>query len=68
MNNERFTNFINTLSRAVLNVGINTITTDMALCSEMATNVKKITGGNFKNDKIISVIKKEIYTKIKINI
>ena len=68
MNNERFTNFINTLSRAVLNVGINTITTDSTLCREMATNVKKITGGNFKNDKIISVIKKDIYTKIKINI
>jgi hypothetical protein len=68
MNNERFTNFINTLSRNLLNVGINTITTDMELCSEMATNVKKITGGNFKNDKIISVIKKEIYSKIKKNI
>ena len=68
MNNERFTNFINTLSRAVLNVGINTITTDSTLCNEMATNVKKITGGNFKNDKIISVIKKDIYAKIKKNI
>tara|TARA_B100000579_G_C22776916_1_gene827109 strand:+ start:765 stop:1379 length:615 start_codon:yes stop_codon:yes gene_type:complete len=68
MNNEIFTNFINTLSRNVLNVGINTITTDIDLSREMATNVKKITGGNFKNDKIISVIKKDIYTKIKINI
>lgn len=68
MNNERFTNFINTLSRAVLNVGINTITTDSTLSNEMATNVKKITGGNFKNDKIISAIKKDIYTKIKISI
>ena len=68
MNNEIFTNFINTLSRNVLNVGINTITTDIDLSREMATNVKKITGGNFKNDKIISVIKKDIYTKIKINL
>lgn len=68
MNNEIFTNFINTLSRNVLNVGINTITTDIDLSREMATNVKKIIGGNFKNDKIISVIKKDIYTKIKINI
>lgn len=68
MNNERFTNFINTLSRAVLNVGINTITTDSTLSNEMATNVKKITGGNFKSDKICSIIKKDLYAKIKITI
>ena len=65
MNNERFTNFINTLSRAILNVGINTITTDSTLSNEMAINVKKITGGNFKTDRICSIIKKDLYAKIK---
>ncbi len=68
MNQELLNYFANALSRNIMNVGINVIMTDKTLSNELPTNVKKLNGGNFKNDKICSTIKKDIYDKIKIYI
>ena len=68
MTHKQFDNFINHLSKQILQKGINIVMTNPNLNKDFAINIKKLNGGNFKNDKIHLNIKKAIYDEIKVNI
>tara|TARA_Y100000768_G_scaffold388697_1_gene386271 strand:+ start:2729 stop:3439 length:711 start_codon:yes stop_codon:yes gene_type:complete len=68
MTRDQFNNFIVKISRKILNTGMIIIIDTPNLNKDFEINIKKINGGNFKDDRIHTLIKKDIYSKIKIDI
>tara|TARA_B100001769_G_scaffold195119_1_gene155550 strand:- start:39062 stop:39679 length:618 start_codon:yes stop_codon:yes gene_type:complete len=68
MTRDQFNNFIVKISRKILNMGMIIIIDTPNLNKDFEINIKKINGGNFKDDRIHTLIKRDIYSKIKIDI